>query len=108
MGRLVYDGVVRFVIDDRTLAHLQIVIGDKLRRREPFTFTWANPLEEGGGRISVWVNANSGLVFTFDRHRPQRINRAWLDALSAATHAPTGLSPIPEPGVDDESDEDAG
>lgn len=97
MGRLVYDGRARFVIDDRTLAHLQIVMGDKLRRGEPFTFTWANPLEEGGGRISVWVNASSGLVFTFDRNRPQQINRAWLDLLAQATNTPGGLAPIDEP-----------
>ncbi|CAI9387046.1 ATP-dependent DNA ligase [Microbacterium sp. T2.11-28] len=102
MGRLVYDGAVRFVIDDRTLAHLQVVIGDKLRRREPFTFTWANPLDDGGGRTSVWMSPASSLAFTFDRHRPQRLNRAWLDALSAATHSPAGLSAIPEPEPEDD------
>lgn len=104
MGRLVYDGSVRFVIDDRTLAHLQVVIGDKLRRREPFTFTWANPLEDGGGRISVWMTPGSSLAFTFDRHRPQRLNRAWLDVLAAASHTPAGLSPIPEPEPDEDED----
>jgi len=100
MGRLVYDGRARFAIDDRTLAHLQIVMGDKLRRGEPFTFTWANPLEEGGGRISVWVSASSALVFTFDRNQPQQISRAWLDMLAQAAHSPSGLAPIDEPEED--------
>lgn len=102
MGRLVYDGSHRFFIDDRTLAHLQIVIGDKLRRGEPFTFTWPQSLEEGGGRVAVWMNASSSLVFRFDSSGPHRINRAWLDALFLAAHSPLGLTHIEEPGLDGE------
>jgi hypothetical protein len=97
MGRLVYDGIVRLRIDDRDLAHLQIVISEKLRRRESFTLTWPNALDEGGGRVAVWVHASTSLVFTFERRGPYEINPAWVAALSAAAHSPGGLHPIAEP-----------
>lgn len=104
MGRLVYDGAARLVVDDRTLAHLQVVMGEKMRRREPFTFTWTNPLEEGGGRISVWVSAHSAISYTFDRQAPHRLNRAWLDALAATANSTGGLRLVREPGTEDDAD----
>lgn len=39
MGKFIYNGSVRVEIEDRTLAHLQAVIGRKLRRGEGFHFT---------------------------------------------------------------------
>ena len=42
---LVYHSTTTLMIDDRVLAHLQVVIINKLRRRESFTFTWR---DEGG------------------------------------------------------------
>jgi hypothetical protein len=43
MGKLIYDTQVKTGIDDRALAHLQIVMLNKLRRRESFAFSWKNP-----------------------------------------------------------------
>lgn len=39
MGKLYYDSTLNTDIDDRTLAHLQVVIGAKLRRGESFYFS---------------------------------------------------------------------
>ena len=39
VGMLVYNGRMTLPIDDRVLAHLQVVVINKLRRRESFTFT---------------------------------------------------------------------
>ena len=39
MGTLTYDSKLAVSFDDRILAHLQVVIGNKLRRGEPFFFT---------------------------------------------------------------------
>jgi hypothetical protein len=101
MGRLVYDGTARLTVDDRELAHLQFVISEKLRRREPFTFTWPNGLEDGGGRMAVWVNAQTPLVFSFDGRAPHSLNPAWLKVLTAAAHSPGGLQLIPEPAPEE-------
>lgn len=105
MGRLVYDATARLTIDDRELAHLQQVISDKLRRGEPFTFTWPNRLDEGGGRLTVWINANTSLIFTFDSRGPHRLNPAWLQLLNEAAHSPGGLQLIPEPDPEETSED---
>ncbi|HKT56616.1 MAG TPA: hypothetical protein VJR25_07580, partial [Microbacterium sp.] len=81
MGRLNYDGVVSVEIDDRALAHLQIVIASKLRRGEPFHFTWTENGSTGGGRTSIWVTPSISLTFTFYGSREASINRHWLDVL---------------------------
>lgn len=106
MGRLVYDGAVRFSMDDRTLAHLQVVVADKLRRRESFAFTWPQTVEEGGGRVSVWISGSSALAFTFDHRGPYRMNRLWLEELARSANSPGGLQLIEEPVEDDPSSAD--
>jgi hypothetical protein len=40
MGKFVYSDTVKVEIEDRALAHLHVVIGTKLRRGEPFYFSW--------------------------------------------------------------------
>lgn len=97
MGRLSYGGVVKTSIEDRALAHLQIVISNKLRRGEAFLFTWREDQATGGGRMSVWMHAGATLTFRFDGSRTPRINRAWMEALMRAANSPTGLHLVPEP-----------
>ena len=97
MGRLSYDGVEKLEIDDRALAHLQLVIGSKLRRGESFLFTWRPDTSLGGGRVSVWMHPHASLVFRFAGSRPLRINRAWVEAMMNAANSPAGLSLVPEP-----------
>jgi hypothetical protein len=43
MGKLIYNVNTSTEIDDRALAHLQIVIIGKLRRQESFAFSWKTP-----------------------------------------------------------------
>ncbi|KFF58097.1 ATP-dependent DNA ligase, partial [Cryobacterium sp. MLB-32] len=40
MGKLTYDSSLTADFDDRVLAHIQLVIGTKLRRGESFYFSW--------------------------------------------------------------------
>lgn len=96
-GRLSYDGVEKLEIDDRALAHLQLVISSKLRRGESFLFTWRPDTSLGGGRVSVWMHPHASLVFRFAGSRPPRINRAWAEAMMNAANSPAGLSLVPEP-----------
>ncbi|MEU1972827.1 ATP-dependent DNA ligase [Microbacterium sp. NPDC019599] len=97
MGKFSYEDSVRVEFDDRALAHLQVVIGTKLRRDEAFFFSWRDELSNGGGRTSVWIHSHAGLVFRFHGSRTPRLNRTWLDALMYAANSPGGLQLVPEP-----------
>jgi hypothetical protein len=96
MGRFIYDTVANSVdIDDRTLAHLRIVVMNKLRRAEPFMFDVE--IGDGSGRRSFWVHPSVPLQFHFFGSRNPRINRAWIEDLMQVASGPNGLSITPEP-----------
>ncbi|WP_136055533.1 ATP-dependent DNA ligase [Microbacterium sp. K24] len=97
MGRFIYEGNVKTDIEDRALTHLQLVITAKLRRGEPFPFTWREDLSVGGGRTTVWVQARSSLVFKYSGSRQPAINREWVEALAFTANSPSGLYLVPEP-----------
>jgi len=97
MGRFIYEDTARIDFDDRVLAHLQVVVGTKLRRSEPFFFSWRDELGSGGGRTTVWIHPHAHLVFKFHGSRTPRLNRAWLDALMLTANTPSGLYLVPEP-----------
>jgi len=99
MGYLSYDNRVKIEIEDRTLAHLQVVIADKLRRGEPFTFTSRDEPGTGEGRTSVWINQSSALVFKFHGSRQPSINRDWLEVLATTASSIGGLRVVPEPAA---------
>ena len=86
-----------FDFDDRILAHFRIVMVTKLRRRESFTLTWERGNDEGGGRVSLWIDPSIPLQFRFDGSKEPTISRAWIEALVAVAASTTGLIPIPEP-----------
>jgi hypothetical protein len=96
VGRFSYGDAIRTEFDDRLLAHLQAVVSTKLRRQEPFCFTWTNSVDLGGGRTAVWVHPGAHLVFSFTG-RPPRLNRAWLERLMVQANSPAGLMVVPEP-----------
>ena len=55
MGKLTYDSTLTVDFDDRVLAHLQLVIGAKLRRAESFYFSWRDDPAVGDGRSALDV-----------------------------------------------------
>jgi hypothetical protein len=96
MGRFIYDTAANAVdIEDRTLAHLRIVVMNKLRRSEPFMFDIE--VGDGSGRRSFWIHPSVPLQFHFFGSRQPRINRAWIEELMQAASSPNGLSIVPEP-----------
>lgn len=97
MGRFNYDGSVKVDFDDRVLAHLQVVITQKLRRGEPFPFTWRNDSSLGDGRTTVWLHPHASLVYKYSGSRQPSMNRAWLEALTQAANSTGGLHLVPEP-----------
>lgn len=100
MGKFIYEGTVRADFEDRLLAHLQIVVGNKLRRGEPFYFQRKDDVSTGGGRTSVWLHPRSNIVFKFHGGRPPALNRSWLEALMTMANSPAGLYVVPEPPED--------
>jgi hypothetical protein len=97
MGKLIYNVNTSTEIDDRALAHLQIVIIGKLRRQESFAFSWKNPASEGDGRSTIWIAPQLALHFRYSGGRPPTINRLWVEALMASANSTAGLHMVPEP-----------
>lgn len=97
MGKFTYAGRTKADFDDRALAHLQVVITNKLRRGESFSFTWRDDVSTGGGRTAVWLHPALALTFSFSGSRSPSINRSWVEALAITANSPAGLYLVPEP-----------
>lgn len=87
----------RFDLDDRTLAHLQLVVIAKFRRGESFLFQWEIPSAKGGGRIGLWLCPSIPIVFSFEDETKSVINRRWLEKLMDSAHSVNGLVLVDEP-----------
>ena len=102
MGKFVYGTPSTTVeFDDRTLAHLKVVIIAKLRRGESFSFSWEKSPESGSGRSSIWLNPAVPLQFEFSGSKEPALNRAWLEELVQLSNTPAGLRVVPEPSEAD-------
>ncbi|CAI9386942.1 ATP-dependent DNA ligase [Microbacterium sp. T2.11-28] len=106
MGRFDYDTLAKVEVEDRALAHVQLVVGNKLRRVEPFYFTWREDPSTGEGRRSVWLHPAATLRYDFFGSRTPALNRDWLEALALTANSPNGLHLIPEPAGPVPSDAD--
>ena len=94
MGSLHYGSPpTSYELDDRALAHVELVVLAKLRRNESFALSLDGPK---AGRTTIWVNAASTLRFEFDE-TTHEINRLWLDELIDSANTTTGLRIVPEP-----------
>lgn len=97
MGKLIYDGEDRpIIIEDRTLAHLKVVIATKLRRQESFTLSWTNGPQEPGGRSTIWLHPSIPLRFVFDEPEPPVLNANWISALMHSANSTGGIQLIEE------------
>jgi hypothetical protein len=100
MGNLVYgDGQFSLELDDRLLAHLQIVIGAKLRRREAFYFSWISDADGGSKRNTIWVQHAIPLRYHYSDASQHAINREWLEMLTIAANGAGGLTATEEPAA---------
>jgi hypothetical protein len=97
MGTLKYDGVtVEF--EDRLLAHMEVVIVQKLRRQESFLMTWQESDDLGGGRTGIWLHQAVLLAFHFTTNETPQIDRGWLEKLMVSANSPMGLFVADEHG----------
>lgn len=97
MGSLTYDGMT-IEFDDRVLAHLQIVIVQKLRRGESFLMSWRDSLNSGDGRAAIWIAPTIPLYFKFLGSKVPTIDKDWLHELGKSAESSTGLIVTNEKG----------
>ena len=90
MGSLTYDGLT-VQLDDRTLAHLQIVLVQKLRRGESFLMSWKDSGDVGDGRSAIWVHPTIPIRFKFTGSKVPAINEEWLNQLVTSANSSRGL-----------------
>jgi hypothetical protein len=79
------------------LAHVQVVIGAKLRRGESFYFTWRDDPQVGDGRSTIWLNPGIPLGYKYFGSRAPILNRDWIEALMVTANSSGGLRIVPEP-----------
>lgn len=107
VGTLYYGGsATPLHIEDRTLAHVKVVIATKLRRGESFTLSWRHPDEEPRGRTTIWMHPAVPLRFVFDEPEPPSLSRQWLEDLANSANTTGGISLVPEavaPPVEDDA-----
>ena len=93
MGTIIYDVNPLAEIEDRTLAHLQVVMINKLRRQESFSLT----IENKDRLISVWITPTTPLAFVYGGNRRPTLNKLWIEKLADTANQTGGLRVIPEP-----------
>jgi len=81
-----------FEIDDRVLAHVEVVVMAKLRRNESFAYSIEY---SDDARTTIWLGVHSDLQFVYDKPRPE-VNREWLGRLVDSANSTTGLRVMPE------------
>lgn len=95
MGTLHYGAPsVAFPIDDRLLAHLELVIVAKLRRRESMSLAIVD--DETKRRQALWISPATTIRFEYEGSMPE-INKLWLQELVDSANSPGGLRLLPEP-----------
>lgn len=98
MGVLFYGSPAAPIeIEDRTLAHLKLVVTAKLRRGESFTLSWVHPEGQPGGRSTLWLHPAIPLRFMFDDPNPADISPEWIDQLARSAHSTGGIRLTAEP-----------
>ena len=96
---MLYGQTIEVSFDDRVLAHLQLVIGLKLRRDESFFFSWRDEQSVGDGRSVIWLDPSIPLVFRYAGGRMPKISREWLEALTISSNSAQGLQLTEEVGT---------
>ncbi|MBF4461177.1 MULTISPECIES: ATP-dependent DNA ligase [unclassified Rathayibacter] len=104
MGALLYGTPpTSHEIDDRALAHLQIVMINKFRRNEAFAFQLDASPAHGTGRHTLWLHPTIPLQFSFHGSRMPAVNSEWVRALMEEANSGRGLRLTPEPAQQSQS-----
>jgi hypothetical protein len=97
MGTLYYgNSVTPIGIEDRTLAHLKVVVITKLRRGETFTLSWQHAEGQPRGRSTLWLHPTIPLRFVFDEPEGPELSRRWIEDLFRSANSTGGVQLVPE------------
>lgn len=97
VGTIYYGGSAMPIhIEDRTLAHLKVVIATKLRRGESFTVSWRHTDDQPQGRSTIWLHPSIPLRFVFDEPEPPPLSRKWIEELANSASSTGGIMLVPE------------
>ncbi|MFD5224051.1 hypothetical protein ACFWHT_00370 [Microbacterium sp. NPDC058342] len=92
MGYLYYgDATEPITMEDRTLAHLKVVVATKLRRNESFTLSWQHPEGEPTGRSTLWLHPSISLRFVFEEPETPALSQRWLTELATSANSSGGI-----------------
>jgi len=102
VGSLIYGtSGIEISFDDRVLAHLELVINAKLRRRESFMLSWRDSPAVGDGRSSIWLDTAIPLYFRYSGSRVPLIDKDWLEELAQQAGSSRGLLLGEDPATDE-------
>ena len=90
MGKLHY-GDSTFEMEDRLLAHLQLIIGVKLRRGENFFMSWKAADSSSSGRHAVWIDNGVPIHCEYEGAVPVEPNLTWAERLADLASKGGGL-----------------
>lgn len=97
VGTIYYGGSATPIhIEDRTLAHLKVVIATKLRRGESFTVSWQHPDDQPRGRSTIWLHPSIPLRFVFDEPEAPSLSREWMEDLASSANSSGGIMLVAE------------
>lgn len=96
VGELVYGSGTSYELDDRTLAHIKVAVGAKLRRQESFYLSWVEPDGSDTGRVSLWIAPSIPLQIHFLGNTAASINATWIRALELSSVGDRGMVVVPE------------
>ena len=106
MGTIYYGGSgMPIHIEDRTLAHLKVVIATKLRRSESFTVSWQHPDDHPQGRTTIWLHPSIPLRFVFDAPEPPPLDREWIEELATSANSSGGIQLVAQHFETDRADD---
>jgi hypothetical protein len=92
LGTLHYGGSRASIrMDDRALAHLQVVITTKLRRNEGFLVQWERPRKGGSSRGGFWVHPSCDLAYEYDGEQNPGLDPEELDRMMLAASGTHGV-----------------
>ncbi|SDQ04876.1 hypothetical protein [Leucobacter chromiiresistens] len=90
MGSIRYDGLT-IHFNDRLLAHMQVVIVQKIMREESFLMAWKNGTSAGEGRTAIWIAPSTRLTFSFEESEMPDMDEEWLQRLGESANSNTGM-----------------
>lgn len=89
MGMLTY-GTREIAVEDRVLAHISVIVTQKLRRREGFLLT----LHASDARMAteaLWISCHSVISFAYSGNRVPSLNHDWLEQMMTESFSAQGL-----------------